>query len=429
MAVPHLSGLPPELILHIVSFLVTPLTILDPVTFLPLADSAGVSTNSISQLLPDLSSINALSQTNTVLQHTLDQTLYDLCSTVEPLGKLALLFAVKHELESTVDKLVATGIRLHAEYTFEDQVEFDHDQCSLLHIAAGMGLRAMVVKLLGMYGENMPAWVYKQADPTGPMTALDYAARYAHIDIVKILAPIPAPAAALRSRRQYLSLALIEAVKIGNPEISEYLISEGADVNFYDPPYPTPLYVAAGTDNLELVQLLASGALPNVHDGNDIPLFNAVFYQNLNIVQALLEGGADIHARARNVLSQCTNIELLRFCLEQGVDPNHEDLCGETALHYVCWGNSPDIYEKAAVELLLQFAPATVEKMSWFGSTPLDCAMRAGKREVVEIMEPLVQNPELKLDIAQWWNEIVVHVQENIDVTQLPGARIAIQPT
>jgi len=396
LAMAVLSDLPPELILHIVSFM-TRETMLDRHGNLPGYKSREP------ELVPDLPSINALTRTNTVFHSTLNQCLYDLCASVEPLGKLALFFAVQNQLESTVDRLVAVGISLDID------VRFNNRPCRLLQVAAGMGHRDMVVKLLTMSGAEMRTRVHTRRgwhrETSKNATALDYAANFGHMDIVRLLAPIPTPSPAI-SRRLYLSVALVEAITVEYSEISEYLISEGADVNFLEEPFiSSPLYHAAGTGNLGLVQLLlASGADPNLQIGN-IPLFTAVSGQNMDIVQALVEAGADIHVRddsLQNVLPRCSpSVELLRFFLERGVDPNNEDSRGDIPLHHIC-RRGPAEFAKASVELLLQFGAATVEKADWRGRTPVDIAMRMGYSEIVQILEPLVQNHDLQSRIAAW---------------------------
>ncbi|KAJ6541757.1 ankyrin repeat-containing domain protein [Mycena capillaripes] len=399
----QLSELPSELILHIAS-LSTRYTIIDPENHLSEPFRYPGVPDREPQLVPDLPSINALSQANTTLHHTLNQTLYDLCASVEVLGMLAILFAVQHGLESAVDRLVAVGISLDTEY--KSPSDRYPGACALLHIAANLGLREMVAKLLGMYGEEMRTKVYTR---TGlfKKTALDYAARHEHIDVVRLLAPIesmPAtPPPWIETRYTYIGCALIEA---GNVEICEYLISVGADPNFPFS-YGTPLSVAAGANNLEVVQLLlAHGAKPNFHLGRRIPLFKAVGAGHSRVVQALLEGGADIHGcdnRGRTVLYCCMHIESLRFSLEAGVDPNIEDNRGETGLHYACSSAYNDQeFAKASVGLLLQFGAKTVDKVNMFGHTPVDIAMHAGSSEIVEILEPFVQNTELKSKITDW---------------------------
>ncbi|KAF8204144.1 ankyrin repeat-containing domain protein [Mycena galopus ATCC 62051] len=407
-----LGDLPTELILHITSFL-TRERFLDEDNYLPDYKSQGP------ELVPDLHSINSLSKTNTAFHNILDHALYQLCASVKALGQLALLFAVQHRLESAVERLVAAGVSLDTEFIFE------HNFCGLLHIAAGMGLEAMVVKLLEMHGAEMIVTVYARRG-FNRWTALDYAARMEHLEIVRLLAPIPNTDPIIRDGipplpvsiviqpdKLYLSSALIQSVKKGNLEISQYLVSQGADVNFFDIRLygGTPLYFAAGTENLQLVSfLLASGADPNLNlnDNTDyIPLFHAACNRHLDIVQALLVGGADMYAKNRNscnVLAYCVNAELLRFFLERGVDPNLADRFGDTPLHRACSEEDPE-FALASVELLLQFGATTVEKTDGRGLTPVDIAITEGYTEILELLEPLVQNADLKQKIATWWEE------------------------
>ncbi|KAF8204471.1 ankyrin repeat-containing domain protein [Mycena galopus ATCC 62051] len=368
-----LSDLPLELLLHIISFL----------TVQKILPGDGLETAD-----PDLPSINALCQTNSDMHFRLNQTLYNFCASDETVGRHALLFAVKHQLENTVDQLVAAGVSLDGAF------DFNYTRCSLLHLAAALGLRDMVAKLLGMYGEDAVARVHAHGTP------LDYAVQHGHLEVVKLLAPILSSGS---SRRPYLNVALREATKAGDTEISGYLISLGADVDFQQEPWVllSPLYYATDRNNLGLVQLLlASGADPNL----SIPLFRAAYCRYLDIAQALVEGGADINARdreQRTVLTHCTNVELLRFFLERGVDPNTEDRTGRTALHHFCaiWNA-----QKAPVELLIQFG-AAVDKTDGGGHTAMDFAMSAGFSEIVKLLEPLFQSPSLRSKVATWWEE------------------------
>ncbi|KAJ6489623.1 ankyrin repeat-containing domain protein [Mycena vitilis] len=384
------SELPVELILHIVSFLTGP--------------RRGLSE------LPDLRSINALCRTNAALHQTLDQTLYDLCASVEVLANLAMVYVVQHQLDSTLERLVALGIGL------DIALPFEADWCSVLHVAAGKGLGAMVTNLLGVYGEEMAILAYSRSFYNA--TPLEFAARNEHMEIVILLAAIPPPVTAqgytssssnvalaspAAETRQYLSLALTQSAVAGNVEICEYLISTGADVNFFEGlqfGVAHPIYYAS---NLATVQLLlASGADPNIHNTEFIPLFRAVGTLNLGIIQALLDGGADINvrgARAENVLALCGTVELLRFFLERGADPNAAAQGGETPLHRACGCDDAE-FAKASVELLLQFGAGPVDKLDVQGRSPIGIATARGFAEIVTILEPLVQNPGTKMKVT-----------------------------
>ncbi|KAF8204150.1 ankyrin repeat-containing domain protein [Mycena galopus ATCC 62051] len=281
-------------------------------------------------------------------------------------------------------------------------------------------MQTMVVKLLAMYGEEMEARVHirkgppdMEYDENNTGTALDRAARHGHMEIVRILAPIRMPRRTgvqpiSETHEQYLGAALAQSVAVGHVEISKYLVSEAADVNFvnslivYDHP---PLHAASRTSHLELVQfLLASGADPNLRDNfGKTALLGAT---NVDVIQALLNSGADIHAADRNgwnVLTyvDATDSKLLRFLLEHGADPNYADSDhGEMLLHYIAKG----IMKAQAVVQLLQFG-ADVERVDRDGRTPVDIAMSRGKPELVKMFEPWVRHPDLKLKIAAWWKE------------------------
>ncbi|KAF7337777.1 ANK-REP-REGION domain-containing protein [Mycena sanguinolenta] len=357
------SELPPELVLQIVSFLTCKI-IIDNDDFLARQKEA--------QLIPDLSSINALSQTNTELHQLLDQVLYNLCASVEALAKLALVFAVKHGLEGTLDRLVAAGASLQGR----------SEPCRLLDLAAALGHTAMVVKLLGMAGT---ARAYPPVVAPS-MTELDYAARYGHLDVVRILAPLPPSTIPSASHTHYLNRAFFEALQAGHTGICLALMSEGADINAFCTNFSgcTPLYYAATTDNLELVQLLLSlGADPNVCCFRDaiVPLTAAARNGNLAIARTLVDAGAD----TQKALLHCSTMEVLRFFLERGADLNFAEPSGDTPLHHACAAKDPK-FAKASVELLLEFGASTVDKPGRDGFTPVDLAIREGYTEIVELL-------------------------------------------
>ncbi|KAF7361251.1 ANK-REP-REGION domain-containing protein [Mycena sanguinolenta] len=318
----ELAALPAELILQIISFS-------ERKRILDMDRLPGNSSGRLNpELVPDLPSINALAQTNITLHRTLDQTLYKLCASVETLGKLALLFAVEHQLENTVDKLVAAGVSLDAEYKL---FRGSRDVCGLLHIAARMGIANMVVKLLGLSGdsEEMKTKVYERTSIYG--TALDCAVLGGHLEVVKILAHISLPCTGVRDspgsmHEQYLSASLVESVKAGNTEIAKFLLSQGSDVNSIDDVYSaTPLYHATAAGNLAMVQLLlASGADPNATGRYGVPpLFRA---RAIDIAQALVDAGANVNALdddSSNVFAYIKkDSDMFQFLLEHGADPN-----------------------------------------------------------------------------------------------------------
>ncbi|KAJ7361061.1 ankyrin repeat-containing domain protein [Mycena albidolilacea] len=309
---------------------------------------------------------------------TLNNILYALCTSDEALGRHALLFAVTHQLEDTVDKLIASGLSLGGVFKYDD---YEDGRGSLLHIAASMGHTAMVTKPLGMYGEDMIMTVHARIGLPNS-TALDYAAHYGRVDVFRLLAPIHPPAPF--SHAQYLSLALVEAVAGKNTDISEYVISRGADVNFWaDNAIFSMAHYAVLTYDLAVVQLLlAHGSDPNGRS-QSLPLFGAVSTQNMDIVEALVQESAEIHARDAdgcNIQIKIISTEARLFTLSAG----GRSLCiGSPSLRYF-------------------------DKLDHNGETAVNLAMNQvatikGFSEIVKALRPSVQNLVLQARIAEWW--------------------------
>ncbi|KAF7366418.1 Non-specific serine/threonine protein kinase [Mycena sanguinolenta] len=407
----RLDQLPAELVLHIVSFLTRGVNIEEPLR------SVSYSRLKKKDIVPDLPSINALSRTNSVFHHTLNHNLYQLCASVESLGRLALRFAVEHNSEAAFDKLVAAGVSVDGEFEFHFWIT-QPGLYSLLHIAAKMGSSLIVPKLLRMYGSETPERVY--ARDYNDLSPLDYAVLGGHMEIIRLLAPVAILAVSSSSsitidlsderilaHKQYLSQALVKSAFPGplgeKIAICEYLLSEGADVNTLDGGRASSLGYATVHDYLATMQvLLAAGADPNLSHRDTVPLFVA---SNVPAAQALLDAGAHIHATdnvGRNALSHraLQSTELLRFLLERGVDPNHVDDTGWTPLHYACAEAGV-----GTIKLLLQFGATTAEKADRTRMMPVDLAMQRGLIEVVKLFEPLIQDPALKAKVAKWLKE------------------------
>ncbi|KAJ7821119.1 hypothetical protein B0H14DRAFT_3146850 [Mycena olivaceomarginata] len=109
-------------------------------------------------------------------------------------------------------------------------------------------------------------------------------------------------------------------------------------------------------------------------------------------------------AITRTLVAMFQDVEILRFFLERGVDPNHEDGLEQTPLHWACQTEDGLDAANASVELL-QFGATTVKKADCHNRTPVELAMGCGFSEAVKILEPLVHDPDLKLKITTWWKE------------------------
>ena len=168
-----------------------------------------------------------------------------------------------------------------------------------------------------------------------------------------------------------LGYALTVALKDGREKIAQILINAGADVNVRDHSEAVPLFYALKRRKEALIySLLDADADPNYTDTDHIPLIDlatdwgnrsviealifagadlngkytaaliiAVHKRNSELVQLLLASGADVNnpknracvGTALEAAAQNSDIEMARYLLDQGADPNDSYALEETA--------------------------------------------------------------------------------------------------
>ena len=187
------------------------------------------------------------------------------------------------------------------------------------------------------------------------------------------------------------------AIMNANWDLAKRLIEAGADVNQWDMYGESPLFTAVGlytrtdggrasidplnaTDGLTIVRmLLDGGANPNMqlffrpsnvrgstNTRGSTPLIRAATNGDLDMVQLLLENGADatvymadrqtpIHAVLAGRSSEPQALELIRILHDAGADVNvvalvnhREEVRGGTALHYAVRKRYPDVIRELA---------------------------------------------------------------------------------
>lgn len=143
---------------------------------------------------------------------------------------------------------------------------------------------------------------------------------------------------------------LFISCKKGNVEIVDYLIEEcDADVEqkgVYEVPddrsihYVTPLWCSSVAGKLPVVKCLVKrGANVNsVSDTGSTPVRSACFMTHLDIVQFLVQSGADILKANYNggtcLINSVQSVPLCDFLLKHGALVNAQDIQLKTALHY-----------------------------------------------------------------------------------------------
>jgi ankyrin repeat protein len=145
------------------------------------------------------------------------------------------------------------------------------------------------------------------------------------------------------------STPLIKAIEGRRTQGVDLLLDHGADVNLVNPGKicGSPLFAAMKIGNVGLFRrLLELGAQPNksiwVYNGVNVCCWNLLHHaaaeSNLEMVNLLLEYGADLHARcdicptALWRAAQAEDCQMIKFLVQRGADVNELDLYGQKIL-------------------------------------------------------------------------------------------------
>ena len=116
----------------------------------------------------------------------------------------------------------------------------------------------------------------------------------------------------------------------------KYFVSQGADVKAKDDYGTTPLHIAAGEKNSELVKFLVSKGA-DVHAKNNDGITPLHFAENLDVARLFVSKGADVNAKddkygatPLHIAVAAGNIEIIEFLVSKGADINAKDKDGET---------------------------------------------------------------------------------------------------
>lgn len=187
---------------------------------------------------------------------------------------------------------------------------------------------------------------------------------------------------------------MYEALKSNNIQAIRLAISNGADVNKASKPSKEdiiPLCFACKNENRELVQILVeAGADINIVDDEQLgmtPLIMACQRGNAEIVRLLLDSGANINLSCEFGFTPLTNacvyeqIEIVRLLVERGADVNLPSLEGENPLSVAIESDNLQI-----VQILLDAPTININQIDGLDQPHLIKAVLVGSDEIIEML-------------------------------------------
>ncbi|MBQ7885130.1 MAG: ankyrin repeat domain-containing protein [Clostridia bacterium] len=182
---------------------------------------------------------------------------------------------------------------------------------------------------------------------------------------------------------------LMFAVKSGSREAVEYVLNNGANVNYLNNLGITPLHLATRKNSQTLVRvLLEFGAFVDIEDAYmQTPIFDAVQENNAEMIKYLFANGASINHQNKdgktplmvasfNRHRQEAMCQLLRL----GAEVNTTDKTGRTAFMHAINNNNG-----AMMDILLK-AGATINICDQDGYTPIMLCAKRGNREGLRVL-------------------------------------------
>jgi ankyrin repeat protein len=213
--------------------------------------------------------------------------------------------------------------------------------------------------------------------------------------------------------------ALHHATENGCLEAAKILLEIHRDVehNAIDKHSWTPLHYAAQSNHANVVNLLLdSGAEINVRCPDMLisPLLAAVYDDSLDATKVLLRRGADFelsdHSKKTPLLAAAeqSHNEMLKLLLQNGANPHVKGMDGKSALHFAIWRG-----DVSSLEILLD-AGVDCNAQDDEGHTPLHRALTdVNQNDMLQKVEYLVEKgADLNAQEKRGWTPLHIAAEQ-----------------
>ena len=286
----------------------------------------------------------------------------DLCE----LKKTPLMLAARYNEEDVVDFLAERGASLDMQ---------DAERYTVLHHAVMGGKSRNVLRLIEL-GADVVEMFHERA--------VHLAAEHGHKDVVRVLLE---HGASVNCATDDGITPLMYAAQKGHMQIIELMMTYGGDLAISDEFYWLPVHYAAKAGHTNVVKFIAEadGNLSaRTYPDGDTLLHLAT---RVEVVQYLVEKGADIHARnnkAKTPLHSAAEngqSDIISYLINQGADINARDEYGSSALVFAVRGG-----HTAACKVLIESGCDPFINGDIFYDSVFDVAAAKGMTEILQLL-------------------------------------------
>jgi ankyrin repeat protein len=203
-------------------------------------------------------------------------------------------------------------------------------------------------------------------------------------------------------------------------EFAQLLISKGADVNAKIDNGETPLNFATCSSghsgSTKMVELLLKhGADPNSNSKLQSPLMGACLYSNYEVVEYLVENGADVNLADEckaTALLYASDVKTIKYLISKGADVKAKNRDGRTVLMHVFCCEKINNMEKTELIFLLMEKGVEINAVETYGffsdqkSTALDEAvLKEQPKEIISLLRSKGAKTAAELSTEQKKNQ------------------------
>ncbi len=185
--------------------------------------------------------------------------------------------------------------------------------------------------------------------------------------------------------------------------VAEAMIAHNINLNIFDEFGKTPLMNACSLKNMQLIETLVKGGadIDFQPKKGETAFFRACYYGATDVMDQLKKLGANINLPNNNEQTPLMlsvnryNTRVLEWLIQNNVDVNFKDMQGNTALMYAIASNRLD-----SVEFLLQNGAQT-NISNKFHHTPLQLALRVKNKQIISLLKKRKSDPIVQKTIFQ----------------------------